>query len=110
VTFGGSTLPAQPERREAGDFAAAAVSSTTSASVSHAPHAPHCPCHLLKSAPHSLHTYAVFAFDFAIVLVPPGQGRKLNRRPSHGPRRPDARLRGFDPAAGDRLEFPASPE
>ena len=56
MTFGGSTLPAQLPRRDAGDFAAATVSSTISESVSQAPHAPHWPCHLLKSAPHSLHT------------------------------------------------------
>src|SRR5690606_2334485 len=56
VTFGGSTLPAQPLRRDAGDFTAAADSSTISDSVSQAPHAPHWPCHLLKSAPHSVHT------------------------------------------------------
>src|SRR5690606_38534876 len=61
VTFGGSTLPAQPARRAAGDLAEAAGSRRIAESVSQAPHAPHCPCHLLKSAPHSPHTKAVRA-------------------------------------------------
>jgi hypothetical protein len=47
VTFGASTLPAQPERRAAGDCCEAADSSTISDTVSQAPQAPHWPCHLL---------------------------------------------------------------
>src|SRR5690606_18935190 len=58
VTFGGSTLPAQPLRRAAGVAvpAAEAGSSTTCESEFQALHSPHCPCHLLYSAPHSPHT------------------------------------------------------
>ncbi len=56
MIFGASTLPAQPERRAAGDLAAAALSSVISLSTFQAPHSVHCPCHLLYSAPHSVHT------------------------------------------------------
>src|SRR3546814_2998436 len=61
ITFGASTLPAQLERRDAGDFCAAADSSTISDSVFQAPHSAHCPCHLLCSPPHSPQPYATFA-------------------------------------------------
>ena len=56
VIFGGSILPAQPARRDAGALAAAALSSTISDSEFQALHSVHWPCHLLNSAPHSLQT------------------------------------------------------
>src|SRR5690606_37391771 len=84
VTFGASTLPAQPLRRDAGDFAASAVSSTISDSVSQAPQAPHWPCHLPKSAPHSLQTYAVLALA---IVSPCRRGPQLSRAPSRVARR-----------------------
>src|SRR5688572_16255038 len=63
VTFGASILPIQPSRRALpAAFTEAAGSTTNSLNVFHAPHSPHWPCHLLWSAPHSLQTYAVWAF------------------------------------------------
>ena len=57
MIFGASTLPAQPERREAGeDLVGVALSSVISLSVFQTPHSVHWPCHLLYSAPHSLQT------------------------------------------------------
>lgn len=69
VTRGGSTLPAQLERRAAaGTAAEAADSSTTCDKQFHAPHSPHWPCHLLYSAPHSPQTKAVR--DLAVLAMP----------------------------------------
>ncbi len=58
VTFGGSTLPAQPERRAAAGAPPfpAAGSTTNSDSVFHSPHSAHWPCHLEWSAPHWVQT------------------------------------------------------
>src|SRR5690606_39739573 len=95
VTCGASTLPAQPDRRAAGDFCAAAVSSTISASVSHAPQAAHWPCHLLKSAPQSLQTYAVLALAIEPTSRKPGDqhsGAPSRQRRRAAPRNEKAPL------------------